>query len=79
MLNHIWDYVYDNSIGGMVGKDKSKLKNRLFSKFKTSTFERRSNDDFKTLKIFKIGKIVLEKIASKGKMVRFNDHLSATG
>jgi len=56
-------------IGGKTKKDKSKSKIRLFSKYKTFKFERRNNDDFKHEKFLR----------SKGKMVRFTDHLSATG
>ena len=51
----------------------------IISKFKTNKLKGAVNDVFKTGKILKIGKILLEKIGCEGKMVRFTDHLSATG
>jgi hypothetical protein len=44
-----------------------------------SRSEKRRSEDSKNVKIFEIGKVVLEKFACKEKMVTLSDHLSATG
>ena len=41
--------------------------------------ERGIDELLETRKIFEIGKKMLEKIGSKGKMVRVTDHFTATG
>ena len=46
---------------------------------KTVKSERGTDELLETRKIFEIGKIFLEKIGWKGKMVRVTDHFTATG